>query len=330
MGMRSKPFHHLVEPVLGTTLHVVIGATTARAASAVLATLLGEIDRLERIYSVFDPTSELNRWKVDSDGAAEPPVPIVSRDLLALLDAGERWMRRTESVFNPNLGPLTARWRQAEREAIAPSPAELDELVTLTRKLPYELVDTSSGQRTTVRKVASCAGLDFNALAKGMIVDAATRRACDTHQIDSLMVNIGGDLCHRGSGTVVINVEPPDDHAANATPVTSAVIANCASATSGDSWRGFNVAGRRLGHVIDSRTGWPSTTVRSATVVAEDAATADVLATVLSVLDSAHGLKWLNQLDHAAAHAPACFVIDTDGRRWSNPAWDLLSVLPTQ
>jgi thiamine biosynthesis lipoprotein len=54
-------------------------------------------------------------------------------------------------------------------------------------------------------------------------------------------------------------------------------------ATSGAGEQHLEVGSRRLGHVLDSRTGRPAEGVRSASVVAEEAASADALATAFLI-----------------------------------------------
>jgi thiamine biosynthesis lipoprotein len=54
-------------------------------------------------------------------------------------------------------------------------------------------------------------------------------------------------------------------------------------ATSGAGEQFMEVGGRRYGHVIDPRTGWPASGQLSVTVVAADGATADALATAFFV-----------------------------------------------
>ncbi len=60
-------------------------------------------------------------------------------------------------------------------------------------------------------------------------------------------------------------------------------LQGAALATSGAGEQSVEVAGRRLGHVIDPRTGRPAEGVSSASVVADEATTADALATALLV-----------------------------------------------
>jgi thiamine biosynthesis lipoprotein len=60
-------------------------------------------------------------------------------------------------------------------------------------------------------------------------------------------------------------------------------LRNGALGTSGAGEQFAVIDGRRYGHIIDPRTGWPSVGVLSASVVAEDGACADALATAFFV-----------------------------------------------
>ena len=63
-------------------------------------------------------------------------------------------------------------------------------------------------------------------------------------------------------------------------------LRNEALSTSGQGTQYFEREGRRLGHVIDPRTGWPAEGLFSATVIAPTAAEADALSTALCVMGS--------------------------------------------
>jgi len=54
--------------------------------------------------------------------------------------------------------------------------------------------------------------------------------------------------------------------------------------TSGTARQGFFHKGKRYGHIIDPRSGWPTTHVLSSTVVADSAAVCDALATAFFVM----------------------------------------------
>jgi FAD:protein FMN transferase len=302
-----RVFENRIEPVLGTRLDVAINTTSHRSASGTLATLLGEIDRLERIFSIYDTSSELNLWKRSSRETA-----IVSDDLALLMRLGLQWQQRTHGLFHPAMRQITERWRQAERDGTSPTQDELGSLLARLAQEPY-LIDGN-----TITRTSMSSHLDFNALAKGLIVD----RACDTtwqrHHPHTMMINLGGDLVHRGQGSVRVNIENPGKRADNAVPISSTLISNSAAATSGNSWRGFSVNGEWLGHVIDPRTAKPSATAASATVVAASVAAADAAATALTILGADAGAEF------AAAEYPdiaAWFIVDIDGHQRRSNTW---------
>jgi thiamine biosynthesis lipoprotein len=66
-------------------------------------------------------------------------------------------------------------------------------------------------------------------------------------------------------------------------PIARLRLRNAAVGTSGAGEQFVIADGRRYGHVIDPRTGWPARGTVSATVVASDAAAADALSTAFFV-----------------------------------------------
>jgi thiamine biosynthesis lipoprotein len=60
-------------------------------------------------------------------------------------------------------------------------------------------------------------------------------------------------------------------------------LRDAALATSASGEQHFEAEGRRFGHVLDPRTGWPAEGVRSASVVTSEAAVADALSTAFLV-----------------------------------------------
>ena len=76
-------------------------------------------------------------------------------------------------------------------------------------------------------------------------------------------------------------------------------LPSCAVTTSGDYARWFSVGDQRYSHIVDPRTGRPVASVPSATVTAPDAAQADGLATAISVLGAAEGVRLIDSLPGA-------------------------------
>jgi FAD:protein FMN transferase len=62
--------------------------------------------------------------------------------------------------------------------------------------------------------------------------------------------------------------------------------------TSSAQFQSFRVRGRRYGHILDPRSGWPAEGVLSTTVVAPQAAVADALSTAFFVMGPAKSLEY--------------------------------------
>ena len=61
-------------------------------------------------------------------------------------------------------------------------------------------------------------------------------------------------------------------------------LVNQALGTSGSGTQFFHYQGKRYGHILDPRTGWPADNVLSSTVISPTAAEADALSTALYVM----------------------------------------------
>ena len=90
-------------------------------------------------------------------------------------------------------------------------------------------------------------------------------------------------------------------------------IQDKAVVTSGDYERFLIMEGKRYGHIINPRTGYPSQGVISCTVFAPKAELADALATALFVLGVENGLYFVNQLPEVEA-----IMIDEEGKLHSS------------
>lgn len=296
----SFAFYH--DDVLGTSLELRVEAVDETAAGHAERAVLAEIDRLARVWSTYDPASEVSRWIA----AGEFRVP--GDELAVLLRACDRWRESSGGAFHPGVAAATAVWRRAEREGCPPEESRLAEAAAALRHPPW----TWRG-----REVRPQAGtLTLDAIAKGAIVDAACRAAVADVGATGVLLNVGGDVAVRGTLESEVTVASPDHAATGGGVLDRVVVSDAAIATSGGAVRGFTVAGRWHSHVIDPRTARPADGVRSASVVAPTAADADALATICCVLSPAASLRLVDTVPGAS-----CLILDRAGRVHASPAW---------
>jgi thiamine biosynthesis lipoprotein len=287
-------WRHRHDGVIGTTVELRLQADDEAVAAEADRAALAEIDRLVAVFSAYDPASDLCRWRRGEVAA--------SSELTPLLATATRWWQRSGGVFDPSVGRLTRCWADAAAAGAVPGDDELATLVSM--RTPPDVPSPD---------------LTLNALAKGHLADRAAAAAMSVDGIRSVTVNAGGDLVHRGTGTIRVGVENPHRPYDNEPPLAVVTVCERGLATSGSARRGWRIGGRWFSHVIDPRTGRPVDHVASATVVAPDAATADAVATVLSVLAPDEGIAFVDSL--ADVPEVTALVVGADRMVWRSSGW---------
>ena len=234
---------------------------------------LNAIDAIEAQLTVFRDTSALS---VINRRAADEEVPC-DADLFALLSRCDRLTRATGGAFDITSTPLSQCWGFLRREGRVPSDSEIAAARDLVGMNDVGL----DARRTSVRFFKSGMALNLGAIGKGYALDrvAGSLRHAQVHHAllsagRSSMLAIGG----RGRGWPVDIVSPRRQR-----PIARVWIRDAALGTSGAGEQFVVVDGRRFGHVLDPRTGWPSDGMLSATVITASAADADALSTAFLV-----------------------------------------------
>jgi FAD:protein FMN transferase len=248
------------------------GADERHAAAAREA--LDEADRLEAELSVFRETSALSRV---NQTAAETPAA-VDADLFALLVRCRDLHARTAGAFDITSTPLSRCWGFLKREGWLPSP----EAIAAARArvgMSGVLFDETA---RTVRFARVGMELNLGSIGKGYALDrmAALMRG---RGVAHALISAGGSsavaLGGRGEGWTV----DVRSRQVSGGRLARLFLRDGALATSGAGEQFFEVDGRRYGHVIDPRTGWPAAGVLSVSVVTAEGALSDALSTAFLV-----------------------------------------------
>lgn len=281
-ALRAFAYHH--DGVLGTSVDLTFVTASPADAARAEQVALAEIERLRRILSSWDSTSEVSR--LFADGALDHPSP----ELVAVLDGYAAWNARSERAYSARVGELTPLWQRAAASGTTPDPAAVARAVAAIAAPAWRIDSAGRVFAMTNHRV------DLNSLGKGFIIDRTLAAVRDSvPSLRGALVNIGGDIHVWGSapagGAWRVAVANPRDHADNAAPLTELELRGGAVSSSGDYERGFTIGGRHYSHIIDPRTGYPADQVIGVTVIAPDNATANALATTLSVLAPDSGLR---------------------------------------
>lgn len=298
-------YHH--ENVMGTSLELRVNAADAKAASEAEARVLAEIDRFNRIFNGYDPSSEFRRWLASKNLAVA-----VSNELLEVLDASDHWKAFTGGAFDPGAEAFSRLWARSSDRDRPPTAAELDSARALVARPAWRLDLVAK----TAERLSDCP-LTFNAIAKGYIVEKACAAGMNGGRgIRGLLLNVGGDLRVAGDESWTVGIVDPSHDSESTLPLTTVEVKNRAVATSGRHHRGYRIQGLWYSHILDPRTGLAADAVAGATVIADRSADADALATAFNVLPVAESLRLADSLPGVA-----CLIVQTDGRIAKSRRW---------
>ena len=276
--------------VMGTILTVTIEGVPEEVAEGALEAAFEEVRRINDLMSLWRDDSALSRLNREaSDGWAR-----TDPEIFDLIKTSKRYSEATGGAFSVTAGPLVRLWgflRRQERRP--PQPEEIEERMAFVGD---QLIDLNES-RKAVRFAAQGMEIDFGGVAKGYAVDRAVSVLREMG-IENALVDLGGNVRSIGApaGRDSWNIAVRDPRRREGI-IGVLEINDQGVASSGQYENYFEHQGRRYGHIIDPRTGWPAEGVLGTTIVAPDAMIADILSTAVFVLGPEEGAKLINGLD---------------------------------
>ena len=242
------------------------------------------VHRLEQLMSVYRDDaglSVLNRTAAYRAACVDP-------ELFSLLLRARQIFQQTDGAFDAASGGLVSLWRDCRRQDRIPT---LDEIATALRQSGTDHVQFDEAGQTVSFE---CDGLELNlgAIGKGYAVDcvgdALSERGVGNWLVHGGRSSVRAAGCHAGLDGWPVGLRNPllPDK-----PWATLVLKDAALGTSGTAVQWFRHEGKRYGHILDPRTGWPVETMLSVSVIAPDAALADALSTAFFVLGVENALK---------------------------------------
>lgn len=261
---------------------------------------LAEADRLDAAWSIFRDTSAVSAINRD---AARTPVTVAD-ELFALLSRAADLWAETSGAFDVTSTPLSRCWGFLARAGRVPDAAAIDAARTV---VGMDRVVLEPEARTVAFRVP---GVEINlgAIGKGAAVDAVAARLARGGVRHALVSAAGSSVRAVGGreGGFVVDLTSP---LVDRPRLARLRLRDGALGTSGAGIQQVLQDGRRYGHVIDPRTGWPASGVLSASVVAPDAATADAVSTAMLIGGPALADAW------CATHPDTLVILTTDDLR---------------
>ena len=219
-----------------------------------------ELMKVDGEFSMFNPQSTVAR--INSGDSTVERCEMFNE----IYQLAQTVSKETDGAFDITVAPLVNAWGFGFKHEQLPTPEQVDSLLQLRNQM------------------------DFSAIAKGYGCDVVAR-LLESHGIHNYMVEIGGEVVVSGKNAKGddwhIGITKPTEDSLNVEGEMQTVlsITDHAMATSGNYRNFYYQGGRKYAHTIDPRTGYPvQHSLLSATVLAENCATADAYATSFMVL----------------------------------------------
>ncbi len=249
-----------------------------------------EISRIEKLISSWDPKSQTSKINV----LAGKESVKVDRELFDLIYRAKKISALTKGAFDISFASMDRIWKFDKSEQQMPN----EEVVIEARsKVNWQNIVLDKEARTVYLKEADMK-IGFGAIGKGYAANRAKKLMANMNGVVGGLVNASGDVIAWGSSRNPndwqVQIADPH-HPGNGLGWID--LQDMAIVTSGNYEKYFMHNGTRYAHIIDPKTGYPTTGITSVSIVCPDTELADALATSVFVLGMEDGLNLINSLN---------------------------------
>ena len=265
---------------MGSPCEIAIPGVPEPVATEVIQRVVEDIARLEHRYSRYRADSLLSEINRVADAGGSIPV---DSETAALLDYADACHRQSDGLFDITSGLLRRAWRFDS--GVLPDRAEIEPLL---ERIGWHRVGWSDHRLVFPPGMA----LDLGGIVKEYAADRAAT-ICRDLGVCHGFVNLGGDIRVIGpqpdGAPWRIGIRHPTRAGATLGVLE---VSHGAVATSGDYERCMTVDGKRYGHLLDPKTGWPVSHLASVTVLGAICVVTGSAATI-GMLKEEAGPTWL-------------------------------------
>lgn len=264
--------------------------------------------RMENTLSAQKETSELYQVNHRTEQTVT-----VSDDLAECIEEGLKYSEMSDGAFDITILPVKDLWdfEEDSHEGTVPDDADIQEQL---KKVDYTRVHLNGNELSFDSPDTM---IDLGGIAKGYISgkleDYLVSEGCS-----SALINLGGNV--RTIGTKpdgsewTVGIQTPFDD--RGTVLTTLNTADDSVISSGIYERYFESNGKIYHHILDPRTGYPADTdLNQVTVVGEDDAAGDALATIGIVLGE-EGMKEFLQTNDLTSTETVLFTDQENQYEW--------------
>lgn len=259
-------------------------ARNKKTATSVADEAIAAVDKLERKYSRYIPDSLLSQI---NNSAGDLKGVTVDPETRALLNYSQACYEQSDGLFDVTSGVLRRIWN------FQGNTLPTDEQVSETlRLIGWDKVIWNDPNFALPLPGME---IDFGGVVKEYAADTCAA-LCRARGIEHGLVNMGGDIhvigAHPDGQPWKVGIQTPDDPGCVATTVN---LTYGGLASSGDYQRCMVIDGKRYGHILNPKTGWPVQGLRAVSVIAPQCLVAGSTSTI-AMLKGEAGKQWLSDV----------------------------------
>ncbi|MCK0144369.1 FAD:protein FMN transferase [Arenibacter sp. F26102] len=291
--------HRRTTKLMGSRFNITVVAQDEATANQYIDIAIAEITRIEKLISSWNASSQTSEI---NNNAGLSPVK-VDQELIDLIERCITISKITDGAFDISYASIDKVWKYDGSMSEMPSKEAIENSVA---KIGYQNIEFDKKAQTVFLKFEGMK-IGFGAIGKGYAADRV-RTLLKTKGVKSGIINASGDLTTWGKqpdGTDwMVGITNPlnKDNIFSWFPVNNAAVA-----TSGNYEKYVTFNDVKYSHIIDPRTGYPSTGILSVTIFAPSAELCDALATSVFITGVETGLNIINQIKGVE-----CIIIDDE------------------
>ncbi|MGV4415153.1 FAD:protein FMN transferase [Chryseobacterium sp. T1] len=274
--------------LMGSHFDITVVDKDSLSAEKSINKAIAEITRIENLISEWQPQTQIS--EVNRNAGIQPVK--VDREVIELTKTGLYFSKITDGAFDISIVAMDKIWQFDGSMDTLPNPADIKNSV---RNVGYQNIIIDSVNSTLFLKNKGMK-IGFGSIGKGYAADRA-RTLLKKDGVLGGIINASGDISTWGTQANgkawAIGVNNPFRPGKMA-----AVIAkkeDMSMTTSGSYEKYAEIAGKRYSHIINPKTGMPSTGLTSVTVIGPDATTANGFSTSVMVLGEKEGLELMKR-----------------------------------
>lgn len=287
--------------LMGSKFDITVVANSDEKANTYIDIAISEISRIERLISSWDKNSQTSL--INNNAGIEPVK--VDQELFELINRAIQISKLTNGAFDISYASMDRIWKFDGSMKEMPDETTINNSVS---KVAYQNIVLNFNNSTVFLKNKGMK-IGFGAIGKGYAADKA-KALLKEKGVEAGIINASGDMNTWGKQPNKKDWQVAIKNPMNKNKVFALLpIKESAVVTSGNYEKYVSFNGKRYSHIIDPRTGYPSSGIVSASVFAPSAELADALATSIFVMGVDVGLDFINQLKKID-----CILVDDQGK----------------